>query len=88
MKNEEIKRIVNEKIVDYCVGIISIDNLVDFVAKIDPKYICKLLKNSKNNNIGCILEVIKNYDFYKENGDKNIVVKIIVDYYNKNLINT
>ena len=88
MKNQEIKKIVNEKIVDYCIGIVSIDNLVDFIVKIDPKNICDLLKNSKNNKIGYIIEVISGYNFYKENGDKNIVINRIVDYYKENLINS
>jgi hypothetical protein len=85
MKIEEIKKEINKKIVWYCTGITDIDYLVDFVAKIDPKYIYKFLENPKYTELGQVMDTIQDYDIYKENGNKKIVIDTIKDFYNKKL---
>lgn len=85
MKNEEIKKEINEKIINYCIGIISIDDLVSFVIKLDSKYIYKFLENPKDAELGQVMDTIQDYDIYKENGNEKIVIDTIKDYYNKKL---
>lgn len=88
MKIEKIEKEVNKKIIDYIEKKIDIEDLNDYVHKIDPSIIFSPLMNSKHWGKLCqTLESIEDYEFYKENGEENVIVERIKDYYDKNLKN-
>jgi uncharacterized protein (UPF0128 family) len=86
MKIEKIEKEINKKIIDYIEKKINIEDLNNYVHKIDPSIIFSSLMNSKRWSKLCqLMEAIEDYDFYKDNGDENITIKSIIDYYNEKL---
>lgn len=80
MKLEIIEKQINQKMIEYTNGIINIDNLRNFVNKLDPKYIYKFLENPSKVKLGHVMDMIQEYDFYKINGDEQIIINIITKY--------
>jgi hypothetical protein len=80
MKLEIIEKQINQKVIEYINDTIDINNLVNFVNKFDPKYIYKYLENPKKINLGHVMDMIQEYDFYKKNSNEQIVIDEIIKY--------
>lgn len=86
MKIEKIEKEINQKIIDYIENRIKIDELINCINKVNPSIIFSSLMNSKRWGRLCqVMESIDDYEFYKENGNENIIIERILDYYNNNL---
>lgn len=84
MKLEIIEKQINKKIIEYIDDTIDINNLVSFINKFDPKYIYEFLENPPKANLGHIMDMIQEYDFYKSNGNEKAIIDEIIKY-SKNL---
>ena len=87
-RHERYKFLSNQpqKIIDFKTNRISINDLENFVCKTDPALIYGkngLLENKNTQNLGLLADIVQDYSFYKKNGDENLVLDHIDDYYSK-----
>lgn len=84
MTVERFKNEFIEKIIDFEKNKILVDDLENFIRQIDPELIYGqngLLNNKETVDLGMLADVVQDYGFYKNNGEANLVVKRINDYY-------